>query len=326
MKHILKTNFAGLQLRNPIIIGSSGLTNTAAKNKELEKAGAGAVVLKSLFEEQISNESYEMLKQESHPEAVDYINNYFKNNEVNTYLDLIRETKKRCRIPVIASINCHTADSWTDFARQIAIAGADALELNLFYLDTGLEDNTVSLEEAYVQITRKVVEIVDIPIIVKVSKYCSRLVRLVDDLFKAGAAGVVLFNRFYQPDIDIHKFSISSGHVFSSPNEISDTLRWTGIVTGKLPKASIASSTGIHEWEDIVKCILSGASAVEICSTVYQHGYEIIGQMKRTMTEWMNTMQYDSIEAFRGKLNYDRTEDPTQYERVQFMKYFSNRD
>lgn len=326
MENILKTNFAGLSLPNPIIIGSSGLTKTADRNKELEKAGAGAVVLKSLFEEQISNESSSLLNPSLHPEAVDYVDTYFKANEVNNYLNLIRDTKELCTIPVIASINCYSHDSWIDFAQQIEKAGADALELNIFYLNTDLYEENESLEDLCLNITQKVKSVVAIPVVVKMSKYLNHLIRLTDRLHHAGASGIVLFNRFYQPDIDIHKMQMSSGQVFSSHSDLGDTLRWTGIISGKLPSVSIASSTGVFDWEDVIKCILSGASAVEIVSTVYQNGNEMISQMIRSIEEWMHSMKFCSIEDFKGRMNYARIQDPTLYERFQFMKYFSNRD
>jgi len=164
------------------------------------------------------------------------------------------------------------------------------------------------------------------PVIVKISKYFSHIVQLAGDLHITGANGIVLFSRFYQPDIDINKLQIHSGDVFSSSTDIADTLRWTPIVSRKLPNLDIASCTGIHDWEGIVKCILSGASAVEICSAVYQYGNEIISVMKRGLEEWMTAMNFSSIEGFRGKLNTVCLEDPSLHERMQFRKYFSDRD
>ncbi len=326
MGNIFETRYAGLNLTSPIIVGSSGLTNSVEKNKELEKAGAGAIVLKSLFEEQIAMQSDWMLDGSDYPEANDYIRNYVKNNQVTDYLYLIQESKRNCKIPVIASINCYKADTWTDFAHQIEMAGADAIELNIFALNTELNKEYNTLEKSCVQIVRKVKESVHIPIIVKLGKHYSNIVELVEHLYANGASAVVLFNRFYQPDIDINKLQVVSGQVFSSHTDMADTLRWTGIVSGKLPQISVASSTGVHDWEDIVKCILAGASAVEICSTVYLHGNEIISQMRRSMEEWMNGMNYHSLTDFKGKLNYSNIADPAMYERIQFMKYFSNRD
>ena len=328
MKNLFETNFAGINLSNPIVIGSSGLTNTVGKNKELEKAGAAALVLKSLFEEQITMQSEFMIsKQTNHyPEADDYIYNYIKNNQISDYLELIQESKQQCTIPIIASINCFHSDSWIDFAHQIERAGADAIELNIFALNVDRSLSRDSLEKAYLEITRKVKEIVNIPVIVKMSKYFSHLVGLVHDLRGAGADGVVLFNRFYQPDIDIHSLQANSGPLFSSHADISDTLRWTAIVDGKIPEMPVASSTGIHDGEDLIKCLLCGASVVQICSTVYQNGNEIIAAMKRYLEEWMQSLCFQSIADFRGKLNYREIKDALVYERSQFMKYFSNRD
>ncbi|MDR3061069.1 MAG: dihydroorotate dehydrogenase-like protein [Dysgonamonadaceae bacterium] len=326
MGNTFETRFAGLNLKSPIIIGSAGLTNSAEKNKELERSGAGAVVLKSLFEEQIAMQSEWMLENSDYPEADDYIRNYVKSNEISDYIKLIQQSKLQCSIPVVASINCYKPGSWVDFARQIEMAGADAIELNVFALNTEINTGSDFLENTYIRILDKVREKVNIPVIIKMSKMFSNIVEMVNRLYAHGASGVVLFNRFYQPDIDINKLQVVSGQVFSSHTDIAETLRWTGIVSGRIPQIPIASSTGIQDWEDVVKCILAGASAIEICSAVYQHGHEIISQMKRSMEEWMHSMNYKSIDDFRGKLNYISISDPSLYERVQFMKYFSNRD
>ena len=320
-----ETQFAGLNLLNPIIIASSGLTSSAEKNKELEKAGVGAIVLQSIFEEQIEIQT-NTAEQAISPETGEASRNIENGAYIAGYLKLIQETKKRCHIPVIASIICHKTGNWIDFVRQIEMAGADAIELNIFALCTESKGYDNSLEQIYLNITKKVKALVSIPVIVKISKYFSHILQLAADLQIAGANGIVLFNRFYQPDIDIHRLQFHSGDVFSSSNDIADTLRWTPIVSGKLPDLSIASCTGIHDWEGIIKCILSGASAVEICSTVYQHGNEIISVMKRGMEEWMNLMKFRSIGEFKGKLNTTCLTDPSLHERNQFRKYFSDRD
>ena len=324
MDNKFETQFAGLNLRSPIVIASSGLTNSAEKNKEFEKAGAGAVVLGSLFEEQIEIQSNKNLC--LYPEVNDYILNSLKSAHIADYLKLIQESKKLCHIPIIASINCYRDDTWIDFVHQIEMAGADAVELNIFALNTNNDEIGDSLENTYLRISKRVKELVNIPVIVKMTKYFSHIVRLTSDLQSVGVDGVVLFSRFYQPDIDINKLQINSGYVFSSPTDIGDTLRWSAIVSGKLKAVSLASCTGIHDWEDMVKCILCGASAVEICSTVYQHGNEIISAMQRSMEDWMNTMNFHSIDDFKGRLNFSQVENPSMHERVQFMKYFSNRD
>ncbi len=326
MTQLLSTRYAGLTLKNPIIIGSSGLTNTVEKIKELEKAGAGAVVLKSLFEEQISRQSDWMMASSDYPEAKDYIRNYVQNHEVDEYLNLIQESQRQCNIPIIASINCYEPGTWIDFAHQVEMAGASAIELNLFVMQTAIGANNNPEIEQYIRIVQQIKAKVNIPVIVKMGKYFDNIPAFVNQLYANGVAGVVLFNRFYQPDIDINKLQMVSGQVFSSHSDFSDTLRWTGIVAGKIPNLSIASCTGLQDWEDVVKCLLAGARAVELCSTIYQHGSEIISQILRSMEEWMHTMNFRSIEECSGKLSYRNIPDPMLYERIQFMKYFSNRD
>jgi len=283
----IRTQYAGLSLRNPIIVGSSGLTNHIERIKEYEKAGAGAIVLKSLFEEQIEIQSHRMQLQSDYPEAADYIHEYVKANQVHTYLDLIYEAKKTCSIPIIASINCSKISVWTEFAMQIEKAGADAIELNVFFLDTDLTHDYDATRDLYVKILRRVKEVVSIPIIMKIGKAFNNVPALVHILKVNGADRIVLFNRFYQPDIDINKMQFVSGNVFSNHAELSDTLRWTAIVSGKIPDINISSSTGVHDWEDVIKCLLAGASTVQICSTVYNHGTEIIPQMIIGLEEWM---------------------------------------
>lgn len=322
----MKTQYAGLTLRNPLIVGSSGLTNNAERNKEFEKAGAGAIVLKSLFEEQIEMQSDTLMQESDYPEAADYIRGYVKANQVNDYLNLIKKTKELCSIPVIASINCYKADVWIDFAHQIELAGADALELNVFFLETDIDCDLNEIRDLYVNIIRKVKETASIPVIMKIGKNFNNIPALVNTLRVNGADAVVLFNRFYQPDIDINNMQIVSGNVFSNHSDLSDTIRWTAIVAGKIPEINIACSTGVHDWEDVIKCLLAGATAVQMCSAIYTHGAEIISQVLTCVEEWMHQARYRSIEEFRGKLNYANIPNPALYERSQFMKYFSNRD
>ncbi|MDR1091588.1 MAG: dihydroorotate dehydrogenase-like protein [Prevotella sp.] len=322
----IATKYAGLTLRNPLIVGSSGLTSVPEKIKEYEKAGAGAVVLKSLFEEQIEMQSASLLKESDFPEATDYIHEYVKSNQVNQYLELIKKTKAICAIPIIASINCHKVDAWIDFAHQIELAGADAIELNVYYMDTDIDTGNDTNNEVYVNIIRKVKGIVSIPVTMKIGKSSNNIPALARLLKINGADGVILFNRLYQPDINIHNMQIISGNVFSSHSDLSDTLRWTAIVSGKIPDISIASSTGVHDWEDVVKCLLAGASAVQMVSAIYTHGPEIISQILICMEEWMNQTKYYSLSQFQSTLNYAHIKNPNMYERAQFMKYFSNRD
>lgn len=319
----LETSFAGLKLKNPLIAGSSGLTNSVKKIRELEEAGIGAIVLKSLFEEQIENHSEKLSQLSDYPEAADYINTYIEMNHVEKYLDLIRAAKEVCSVPIVASINCYKSARWVDFAKTIQDAGADALELNLFVLNAG-EFNDSYLEDTYVNVVRELKKTIRIPLVIKMAKNISNLPSLVGKLKALGADGVVLFNRFYQLDIDIKKMEITSGPVFSNPADFSDTLRWTAIVAGRVPDFDVACSYGVHTWEDVIKGILAGAGGIQLCSLLYEQGTEVIGDILTLMEEWMQQSNYDRIEEFRGKLSYANIESPALYERVQFMKYFSN--
>lgn len=322
----LKTKYAGLNLRNPIIVGSSGLTNKPEKIKEFEQAGAGAIVLKSLFEEQIEINAERMQSESDYPEAADYILSYAKANMISDYIKLIQDSKKQCEIPIIASINCYKSDSWIEFAKQIEQAGADALELNVSFMATDVNAFGVPVEEVYIEILRETKKTISLPIIMKIGKNFTNLPALVTALKANGAAAVVLFNRYYQPDIDIHTLQITSGNVFSNHADLSDTLRWSAIVSGKVPGVSLAASTGVHDWEDVVKCLLAGVSGVQLCSILYTNGSEIISQMLTCLEEWMNQSGFKTIEEFKGILNYKNINNPSMYERSQFMKYFSSRD
>jgi len=319
----LETTFAGLKLNNPLIAASSGLTNSIGKIVELDNAGVGAIVLKSLFEEQIDNHSEKLTQIADYPEAADYINTYIEMNHLGKYLDLIRDAKSKCNAPIIASINCFKAAKWIDFAKNIQEAGADALELNLFVLNAG-EFGDTYLEDTYVKIVRELKKVIQIPVVIKMSKNISNLPGLISKLKSLGADGAVLFNRFYQLDIDINSLEIKSGSVFSNPAEFGDTLRWTAIVSGRVLDFDIACSYGVHSWEDAIKGILAGAGGIQLCSVLYEQGVEVVTNMLTCIEEWMDQNNYERIEEFKGKLNYANIKSPYIYERVQFMKYFSN--
>ncbi|SRR5690554_910190 len=319
----LETTFAGIPLKNPLIAASSGLTNTVNKIRQLEEAGIGAIVLKSLFEEQIENHSEKLAEIADYPEAADYLNTYIEMNHVGKYLDLIRSAKSVCTVPIIASINCYKLSRWIDFAKSIQDAGADALELNVFVLDPG-EFGDTYLENSYVNIVRELKKSIRIPVVIKMSKTISNLPGLVSKLKALGADGVVLFNRFYQLDIDIKKMEITSGPVFSHPSDFSDTLRWTAIVSGRVPDFDIACSYGVHSWEDTIKGILAGAGGIQLCSVLYEQGLDTIQNMLTCIEEWMLQNNYEEINQFKGKLSYANIGSPSLYERVQFMKYFSS--
>lgn len=321
----LKTTFAGLKLKNPVIISSSGLTSSAVKNEKLEAAGAGAVVLKSLFEEQIMLEADRLRNPSYYPEGSDYLAEYIRNHKLAEYLELIRETKNVCTIPVIASVNCYTDTEWIDFAKQIEAAGADALEINILALQTDLQYQYGSFEQRHIDILSHVKRTISIPVIMKLGDNLTNPIALIDQLYANGAAAVVLFNRFYQPDIDIDKMEHASGNVFSNVADLSMPLRWIGIASSLVNKIDYAASGGIHTPEGVVKAILAGASAVEVCSVIYQNTPLFIGEMNRFLEVWMQRKGFDRITQFKGKLNAKDIEGINMWERTQFLKYFSEK-
>ena len=229
----LKTTFAGLSLRNPIIISSSGLTNSAGKNKRLAEAGAGAIVLKSLFEEQIMLEADQLKDPAFYPEASDYLEEYIREHKLAEYLTLIKESKKECSIPIIASINCYSDSEWVDFAKQIQEAGADALEINILALQSDVQYTYGSFEQRHIDILRHIKQTVTIPVIMKLGDNLTNPVALIDQLYANGAAAVVLFNRFYQPDINIENMEQVSGEVFLRRPCHSSPLDWNRFFSGK---------------------------------------------------------------------------------------------
>lgn len=319
----LETKYMGLTLRNPIIIGSSGLTNSVEKIKELENNGAGAVVLKSIFEEQILMEANSLRSDYlGHTEEADYLTQYTQQHTLDEYLTLIRDSKNETSIPVIASINCATSENWTSFAKKIQDAGADALELNVFVLPGDTKQKGENIENIYFDIINNVRSQITIPIALKMSYYFSGLANIIFELSVRKIEGIVLFNRFYQPDIDLKKIELVSSHVFSNPDEIALPLRWVGMLSDDA-KCDLAASTGIHDGNGVVKCLLVGAKAVQVATTIYKNGPAHIGTMLEQVKNWMKEHRYKSVSDFAGKLRQDHAKNPVMFERVQFMKYFA---
>jgi dihydroorotate dehydrogenase (fumarate) len=320
----LETSYLGLTLKNPVIVSSSGLTSSLDKLKKMEKSGAGAVVLKSLFEEQINYEAGSLIMDHDYPEAEDYIRNYTKENSVAQYLDLIEQAKKTISIPVIASINCVSASDWVKFTRQIEAAGADAIELNVFSLPTDKNLEGSDYEKLYFELAQSVKAVTRLPVSMKIGNHFTNPVNLVYKLYSLGIKGVVLFNRFYEPDIDIHKLSLTAADVFSSPSEIRQTLRWVAIISDKVNQMDVSASTGIHSGEAMIKQLLAGADTVQVCSVLYKNGIEYLETMIQEVTDWMKSNGFTSVNDLRGKMSYRSIPDPALYERSQFMKYFSS--
>jgi dihydroorotate dehydrogenase (fumarate) len=322
----LSTKFMGLDLKNPIIAGSSGLSGTLKGVQELEEAGAGAVVLKSIFEEEIVHEMDDMIKKKAplsswDIEKFDYYDYVIKGENIDKYTDLIKEAKKAVAIPIIASINCTYSHEWTDYAKRLQPAGADALELNMFFLPTDLERSAEEMEKAYFNIIENVKEKVSIPVSLKISYYFSCLGSTIQKLSKQGISGLVLFNRFYSPDFDIDTLEVVPTNVFSTPGELATSLRWIAMMSQKVD-CDLVASTGVHDGKAVIKQLLAGAQAVQVVSSLYKNGTDQIGKMLKELEAWMTKHKYEKLEDFRGKLSQDKSDNPAIYERVQFMKYF----
>jgi dihydroorotate dehydrogenase (fumarate) len=325
----LTTSYLGLTLKNPIIVGSSGLTDSAEKIKTLQENGAAAVVLKSIFEEEITLE-YERIVAEEAPkrykdEFLDYLDYRIKDENLTRYENLIASTKKLVEIPVIASVNCSSRHEWTNFARQMQEAGADALEVNLFVLPSDLNKTPEEIENLYFEIIKNLKEKISIPIALKISYYFSNLALMIQKLSESGIGGLVLFNRFYSPDFDIDKMEVTSTNVLSHPDELSISLRWIAIMANRV-QCDLVASTGVHDGAAVIKQLLAGARAIQTVSTIYNNGPEKIQNMLKDIKKWMIKHDFKTIDDFRGKLSQLNSGNPSVYERVQFMRYFSDRD
>nr|WP_319267625.1 dihydroorotate dehydrogenase-like protein [uncultured Draconibacterium sp.] len=325
----LETTYLGLKLKNPLVAASSGLTSSVEKIKELADAGIGAIVLKSIFEEQINNEVTNMLAKDQqnvgYPEAEDYIKNYMRDNTVTKHLELVKQAKEAVDVPIIASVNCVSSKEWTTFAKDFEEAGADAIELNIFYLPTDRHEKPGMIEQLYLDVLEKVKSEVSIPVSVKFGLNHSNIIGMADKLKANGAAGVVMFNRFYEPDINLDKLELVASEVFSAPSDLRRSLRWVGIVSSSVTHLDIAASTGIHDGDAVIKQLLAGAQVAQLCSTLYVNGASVVSGMLAELTAFMKKWNFKTIDDFRGRLSYKNIPDPMVYERSQFMKYFSNR-
>jgi dihydroorotate dehydrogenase (fumarate) len=320
----LKTTYMGLELRNPVIVASCGLTKNADGVRKCEDAGAGAVVLKSLFEEQVIGEMQNQKQYASaawHPEALDYVEGMGIGLGPREYLDVIREAKKAVSIPVIASLNCVSREVWTGYAKRLAAEGADGIELNLAVMPSDPKRTADEIEKRYFDALADVTSKVEVPIAVKIAPYFTSIARMALVLSRRGVAALVLFNRYYQIDIDIERMEISSGITLSSPKEINMPLRWVSLLSGRV-ECDIAASTGIHDAHGVIKMLLAGATVTQLCSTLYLNGLEHIGQILDGLEGWMKEHGFESVEALRGKLSSMNSDNPELYERIQYIKAF----
>lgn len=325
----ITTKYMGLSLANPIIVGSSGLTDSVNSIKQLEDNGAAAVVLKSIYEEEIYLEYDNILKKlvskgYHNLEDFDYYDFELKAKKLNKYINMIEDSKRNVSIPVIASINCLYSHEWSFFSKQLESAGADALELNMFFQPSDFSRSSEQIEAKYFEIIEKVKAEIHIPLALKISPYFSNLGQMLQKFSNTGISALVLFNRFFSPDFDIEKFKVIPTHVLSTPSELANSLRWISIMSERV-SCDLAASTGVHDGEGVIKQILAGAKAVQVVSSLYKNGKGHIQEMINRLGDWMNHKGYVSLDQFRGKMSQAKSSNPAIYERVQFMKYFTGR-
>lgn len=318
----LKTSYLGMELDNPVIIASSRLTSTLDGLKKCEDAGAGAVVIKSLFEEQIDSESNEMINSMeyfSHTDAYDFFANRSRDYYIDTYLETVEKAKKSLNIPVIASVNCKKAGTWIEYAGRFESVGADALELNIFVIPSDVNSDSSAVEQVYTDILQRVKHEITIPVALKIGPHFSGMANFMRRLDKQGSNGLVVFNRFYKTDIDIESMELKPGKIISVPEEAALTLQWVALMSGELD-ADVCASTGIHDGNMLIKQLLAGANAVQVCSTVMKNGYGIVNDMKSRLNTWMDEKGFSSINDFRGMLSQEQSETPEIWERSQYIK------
>jgi dihydroorotate dehydrogenase (fumarate) len=321
----LSTSYLGLTLKNPIVPSASPLSRSLDTMKRLEDAGASAIVLYSLFEEQIEHESAELnhylrYGTESFAEAL----SYFPQTEEyslgpDEYVEHVRKAKEALRIPVIGSINGISTGGWIEYARKIQQAGADALELNVYYIPTDPRLTGGEVDQRYLQVLKAVKGAVTIPVAMKLSPFFSSLAGLAQQLVAARADGLVLFNRFYQPDIDLEHLEVKPEVTLSDPSSIRLPLRWIAILHGRV-KASLAATSGIHSAEDVLKLLMAGADVTMMCSALLKHGPAHIRRVLTDMEQWMAQHEYESVRQMKGSMSQKSVADPSAFERANYMK------
>jgi len=321
----IRVKYLGLSLRSPLVPSASPLSADIGNIKKFEDVGAGAVVLPSVFEEQIQKEDEELEKHlsagtESFAEATTFFPTpkEFKLGP-DQYLELIRKAKESVRIPVIASLNGSSPGGWTDYAKKIQEAGADALELNIYYIPTDGKLRSSAIESSYIDILTLVRKSVNIPIAVKLSPFFTSMVNMAKRLTKAGADGLVLFNRFYQPDINLETLEVENSVLLSTPQARRVPLRWIAILYGQV-KADLAATSGIHSGHDALKMLMAGATITMMCSALLKNGINHIQTVEKEMVEWMEKHEYESVEQLRGCLSQKKCPDPSAFERAQYIR------
>jgi dihydroorotate dehydrogenase (fumarate) len=304
----LDTTYLGIRLRNPLVPSASPLSEDIAKIQQMEQAGASAVVLHSLFEEQTELTAAAETEFRVAP---------------STYLKHIAEAKRRVKIPIIGSLNCTTLGGWISFARQITEAGVDALELNIYKIPTGTKVTGATIEEGYVDVVRTVRAATNIPLAVKLSPYFSNFANMATRFDELGVDGLVLFNRFYQPDIDLEKMNVAPNLTLSTPADMRLPLHWIGILYGKI-RASLAATSGIYQAYDVIKLTMAGADVTMLCSALMRHGIEHIQRIEMELAAWLGQHNCKSLNEIRGTMSQQNCPDPSAFERAQYVRGLSS--
>jgi dihydroorotate dehydrogenase (fumarate) len=320
----LTTTYLGLTLRTPLVPSASPLSEEMDNIRRMEDAGAAAVVLYSLFEEQLVLDRYELHHHltegtESFAEALTY---FPESTEYHLgpegYLDHIRKAKTAVGIPIIASLNGTSLGGWTSYAKQMQEAGADALELNVYYIPTDVQQTAEQVEQTYVDILQAVKSAVSIPVALKLGPFFSNMARMAKRLDDAGANALVLFNRFYQPDIDLEALEVRPRVLLSTPQALRLPLTWIGILYGRI-RANMAATSGVHEAEDVIKLLMVGANATMLCSVLLQRGIDHIRTVERGVREWMEAHEYTSVRQMQGSMSQQNVADASAFERAHYI-------
>jgi len=321
----LSTTYLGLELKNPVVHSASPLSEKIDNIKKLEDKGASAVVLYSLFEEEIEHESQELFAHttrgtEIFPEALTYYpehENYLTGPDI--YLEHLRKAKEAVDIPIIGSLNGTTKGGWLQYAKDMEDAGADALELNIYFLATNPEVSAAEIDNRYIDILQEVKHHVDIPVSVKLHPFFSSVAEIAKRLDMGGVDGLVLFNRFYQPDIDLEELEVVPNLMLSTPMDLRLPMRWIGILHGKI-KADLAASSGIHSAEDVIKVLMTGANVAMMTSALLKNGISWVEKVLVEMDEWLEEHEYESVEQLRGSMSHQSVDNPSDFERANYIK------
>ena len=325
----ITTTYLGLKLKSPIVCSAGPLSEKISNIREMEDAGAGAVVLYSIFEEQIEHEELELdyrttSHTESFAEATSYLPSPFEFKlGPDEYLDHIRKAKEAVNIPIIASLNGKSIGGWTEYAKKMEQAGADALELNIYLLPTDISKTGSEVEKTYIEIVKAVKSTVKIPIAVKMHPFFSSTSYMAAQLSNAGADGLVMFNRFYQPDIDLETLEVVPNVILSTPMAMRLPLRWIAMLYGKV-NADLAATSGIYTAEDVLKMIMAGAKVTQMLSSLLKFGIGHIADVTTNLKTWMEEKEYESIEQMRGSMSYMKVDDPSKFERANYMKVLNS--